>query len=146
VISLLDQGHKGPILALSRRGLLPHRHEAVTPWPAFLAPPYPESITQLTRLVRAEVRRAEAAGHGWRGVIDAMRPMMVGLWQALPPAERARFLRHLRPWWEVARHRMAPGVAERIAAARASGQLTVMAGRVLRAEAEGGGARLTVRP
>ena len=27
VLSLLDQGHTGPITAISRRGLIPHRHE-----------------------------------------------------------------------------------------------------------------------
>src|SRR5205823_14874922 len=35
VISLLDQNHRGPIHAVSRRGLLPHMHAATTPGPRF---------------------------------------------------------------------------------------------------------------
>jgi uncharacterized NAD(P)/FAD-binding protein YdhS len=42
--------------------------------------------------------------------------------------QQARFLRHLRPWWDVHRHRLAPEVAARIGAMRESGQLTVLAG------------------
>jgi uncharacterized NAD(P)/FAD-binding protein YdhS len=42
-------------------------------------------------------------------------------------ADRARFLRHLRPWWDIHRHRLPGEVAERIAAARASGLLAVRA-------------------
>jgi uncharacterized NAD(P)/FAD-binding protein YdhS len=45
-------------------------------------------------------------------------------------ADKARFLRHLRPWWEVHRHRMAGAVADRIDDARARGQLLVHAGRI----------------
>lgn len=129
VISLLDLGHTGPIWALSRRGLLPRRHAAV----ARLAQhpvPYPTSVAALTRFLRAEVHRAEAQGSGWQPIIDDLRPFTVDLWQAMPLQERQRFLRHLRPWWDVHRHRMAPAVAERIDAAQASGQFRRLVGRV----------------
>jgi uncharacterized NAD(P)/FAD-binding protein YdhS len=39
-------------------------------------------------------------------------------------------LRHLRPWWDVHRHRTAAQVADRIDAARASGQVRIVVGRV----------------
>lgn len=145
VIALLDRGHRGPITALSRRGLLPQRHAAATPRASFLPARPPGSLSALTRLVRAEVARARTAGEDWRGVIDALRPDTTALWQALPLVERARFLRHLRPWWEVARHRMAPAVADRIAGAAGSGQLSVVAGRLQTGCPEGDGARLTYR-
>jgi uncharacterized NAD(P)/FAD-binding protein YdhS len=44
--------------------------------------------------------------------------------------DRAAFLRHARPWWDVHRHRMAPSVAARIAMVRAAGQFRVRAGRI----------------
>jgi uncharacterized NAD(P)/FAD-binding protein YdhS len=50
--------------------------------------------------------------------------------------DRAAFLRHARPWWDVHRHRMAPEVAVRIARARACGQLVVRAGRIRSYEAD----------
>jgi uncharacterized NAD(P)/FAD-binding protein YdhS len=129
VISLLDRGHRGPIHALSRRGLLPRRHAAV-PVPAPQHEPYPTSVNALTRFLRAEAERAAAQGSGWQPVIDELRPFTVDLWQAMPLQHRKRFLRHLRPWWDVHRHRMAARVADRIDAARASGQFRMLVGRV----------------
>ena len=70
------------------------------------------------------------AGDAWCGVIDGLRPVTQEIWQALSHADRQRFLRHLRPWWDVHRHRMAPSIAARIDAARASGQLRIHTGRI----------------
>jgi uncharacterized NAD(P)/FAD-binding protein YdhS len=130
VMSLLDRGHRGPIHALSRRGQLPRCHTQTTAMAAFTLTTLPSSIAGLLRLVRREVREAAAQGIAWQAVIDALRPMTQGLWDTLPDAERARFLRHLRPWWEVHRHRMAPSIAERIDEARQRRQLIVTRGRI----------------
>ena len=62
--------------------------------------------------------------------IDGLRPHTQRLWTALPDAERRRFLRHLRPYWEVHRHRLAPPVAARLQAALAGGRLRVLAARL----------------
>jgi len=129
VISLLDQGHTGPIHALSRRGLLPRRHEAV-PRPPPEHAPFPTSPTELTRFLRRETRRANAEGSGWQPIVDELRPFTVDVWQSMSLTDRRRFLRHLRPWWDVHRHRMAGQVADRIDAAGASGQLRISVGRV----------------
>jgi len=129
VVSLLDQRHTGPIYALSRRGLLPRRHEAVPRPPAEHAP-FPTSLTTLTRFMRRETARATAQGSGWQPIVDELRPFMVDVWQAMSLPDRRRFLRHLRPWWEVHRHRMAEPVADRIDGARASGQLRIITGQV----------------
>jgi len=129
VISLLDQGHRGPIYALSRRGLVPRRHAAV-PMPASEHAPFPTAVNALTRFLRKESARAIAQGSGWQPIIDELRPFTVDMWQTMSLADRKRFLRHLRPWWDVHRHRMAGQVADRIDAARASGQLRILVGRV----------------
>jgi uncharacterized NAD(P)/FAD-binding protein YdhS len=128
VVSLLDQGHTGPIYALSRRGLLPRPHEAV-PQPPSEHAPFPTSLTALTRFMRRETARATAQGSGWQPIVDELRPFMVDVWQAMSLPDRRRFLRHLRPWWDVHRHRMAGPVADRIDTARASGQLHIFTGR-----------------
>jgi uncharacterized NAD(P)/FAD-binding protein YdhS len=131
VISLLDQGHVGPIRALSRRGRLPLRHAtAHAPRPPHALPPLPGRLADLMRMLRAEARREMADGGDWRPVLDALRPHTAGLWQAMGSSDRARFLRHLRPWWDIHRHRMAPEAADRVEAALASGQLTIHAGRI----------------
>jgi uncharacterized NAD(P)/FAD-binding protein YdhS len=146
VISLLDSGHTGPIHAVSRRGLLPNAH-ADAPVPgASIELPLPSGLRALTRWLRNATQAASAAGQDWRAVIDGLRPHTQALWQSLSTVEQARFLRHLRPWWDVCRHRMAPEIARRIEAARASGQLCVHAGRVEAAALSGAGADLRLRP
>lgn len=132
VLSLLDRGHQGTIHAISRRGLVPARHAAVEPFDVdtdslFVA----SGIVGLLRRVRALMQEAETAGSNWRAVMDALRPHTQQIWTRLPLAQRESFLRHLRPWWDTHRHRMAPAVADRIDAARASGQLEIAAGRLL---------------
>jgi uncharacterized NAD(P)/FAD-binding protein YdhS len=145
VISLLDQGHTGPILALSRGGLLPHRHATASAAPLFDRP-LPTSMPALLRCVRSETTRAEQEGGDWRPVIDGLRPALQEIWQSMTLANRARFLRHLRRWWDIHRHRMPGIVADRIDRARASGQLMIMAARILDFRIDGDRVEVTVAP
>jgi uncharacterized NAD(P)/FAD-binding protein YdhS len=137
-MSLLDQGHTGPIHALSRRGLLPRRHAAAPPKPPGEHLPFPTDVRALTRFLRSESQRAMEAGSSWHAVVDELRPFTVDVWQTMPIKDKQRFLRHLRPWWDVHRHRMAGPVADRIEAAQASGQLRIQAGRVRSYEVDDG--------
>jgi uncharacterized NAD(P)/FAD-binding protein YdhS len=119
-------------VALSRRGLLPQRHAETRRYPDFMAnEPLPESLSRLFARLRTEVRRAEASGYDWRSVIDAFRPHTERCWRALPEAERHRFLRHVRPYWDIHRHRMAPQAAQRLWDAFRSGQLVRRKGRLM---------------
>jgi uncharacterized NAD(P)/FAD-binding protein YdhS len=131
-LSMSGHGFTGPIIALSRRGLVPQRHGE--PRPAISCASVTgsecQSLTGLTQLVRRRIREAEAAGHDWRSVIDGLRPVTTALWHALPPVERDRFLRHLRPYWDVHRHRLAPGPADAFTSLVDSGALQLKRGRV----------------
>ena len=130
LVSLTRNGHRGPIHAVSRRGLWPHRHEHAPAWPDFLPAAPPRRVRELVALVRAEIARAAAQGVPWPSVINALRPRTVELWRALPRPEQKRFLRHVRPWWEVARHRMPASSAGLVAELTAKGQLTTLRGRM----------------
>ncbi|SFH11288.1 FAD/NAD(P)-binding protein [Methylobacterium gossipiicola] len=145
VATLRRHGFAGPIVALSRRGLLPCAHAAVQPWPM------PDlagatTLAALTARIRSEIARAAAAGIGWRGVIDALRPVTDPLWRNLPAPEKARFLRHLRPFWDIHRHRAAPPSAAFIADEIARGILTVRAGRIRTITDTATEALVTLRP
>ena len=72
----------------------------------------------------------------WRIAFDGLRPHTTALWRNLDDAERRRFLRHLRPYWEAHRHRLAPPVADRFESWIASGRLTLAAGRLTGATRE----------
>lgn len=131
VVLLHDRQHRGPIYALSRRGLTPQCHQASQPYPAFLTPEtLPHTTPELVRRVREEVATAAGLGYDWRSVLDSLRPLSQSLWQGLPLNEQARFLRLVAPYWDVHRHRIAPQIAEILDKLRAAGQLTFLAGRI----------------
>ncbi|MEH2465431.1 FAD/NAD(P)-binding protein [Nostoc sp.] len=131
VLSLSDRQHRGKIYAVSRRGLFPLKHQAAQPYPSFLTPEnLPKSVRSWLHRVRAEVEIAAAQGYDWRAVIDSLRPMIQKIWQKLPTEEQQRFLRHLTPYWDVHRHRIAPQVANVVTEMLNSGQLTIAAGRI----------------
>jgi uncharacterized NAD(P)/FAD-binding protein YdhS len=146
-VRLRRNAFKGGIIALSRGGLLPQRHAALKPWPtADISRAEETSLLALTIRVRREIRAAAAQGVDWRAVIDSMRPVTARLWQAMPLAERRRFLRHVRRYWDVHRHRMAPPHADLIDAMLADGSLTVTAGRIRRMEPGADAVRVTYAP
>lgn len=133
VVSLHQQGFQGKIHTVSRHGLMPFTHKSTAAYPAFInLETAPKTARGLLHVVRQELRQALTQGHAqdWRAVIDAMRPIIPELWQALPLLEQKRFLRHVKAYWEVHRHRIAEGIAEVIDAAMESGQLNHYAGRI----------------
>jgi uncharacterized NAD(P)/FAD-binding protein YdhS len=146
LVTLLDQGHRGAVHALSRRGLLPHRHLSTALRAQPRAEPFPTNLAQLTRFLRREAARVAAEGADWRQVVDEVRPFTVDVWTELSMADKARFLRHLRPWWDIHRHRMAGPIADRVTDALARGQLQVHAGRARAFAQHADGAVVTYRP
>jgi uncharacterized NAD(P)/FAD-binding protein YdhS len=131
-VALRRRGFQGGIVALSRGGLLPTRHAAVaTPWPTpHFTMAEERSVLLLMARLRDEIDAAAEQGVDWRAVIDSMRPVTAGIWGRLPLAERQRFLRHARRYWDVHRHRMAPPHADLLAAMTQDGSLRVVAGRI----------------
>ena len=147
VISLLDQGHTGPVIALSRRGLLPNRH-AAPGLSATLpeAPAFPTSVTALARFLRDRSARSLDGGGSWQAAIDELRPVTTEVWQAMSVEDRRRFLRHIRPWWDIHRHRIAGPVADRLDDARRRRQLGVLAGHITGYEIAGDHVTVAYRP
>lgn len=146
VLTLLVGGHKGPIIAMSRRGLLPRPHRRVEPLgidPGDLPPAI--GLAALLRRVRQLAGAEAARGGDWRSVIDGLRPYSHRIWQGLSPASKRQFLEHARAWWDVHRHRMAPEVERRINAAIAEGALTVIAGKIRAIQANAGGVDVCYR-
>src|SRR5208337_4490449 len=85
VLSLARAGHEGPIVALSRRGLIPRRHAEAHS--AHSLPPPPAlslNIVADLRAVRQFVREQSAGGRDWRDVLDALRPVTTAYWRSLP--------------------------------------------------------------
>lgn len=140
-LMLEANGFGGEIVALSRRGLLPRPHERPgEPWKRIDERPK-LGASALVRSVRER-----GAAIGWRNAVDELRPFTQDMWANAGEAERARFLRHLRPWWDVHRHRLAPEVYDRVQVMIARGQLRVVAGKPFRFEATANGIDVHWRP
>lgn len=146
-LTLDEKGFRGPIIALSRRGMLPLPHEPIGQ--TWLTPDFPpetcSSARRLLRAVRAELRAAQEADVDWRAVVDSLRPITQELWSGLPWWEKRRFLRHLRSYWDVHRHRMAPPAAARIGELRQRGRLWIKRGRFRQIANTGAGASVTLQ-
>jgi len=130
VIGLEKRGFTGQYHLVSTHGLLPQPHQAFGEHVlSFGTSDLPDRLTALAlyQLFRQEVVRA---GADWRAVIQAFRPVSVVLWRRLPLEEQRKFLRRLAPWWNVHRHRIAPGLARQIEHLVSNGRLRVWKGRV----------------
>lgn len=142
LVSLDAAGHRAPIYALSRRGLLARPHRAglgrapLTPR-VREADEWPDTAVGLFRALRREVSRAAMRGDDWRNVVASLRGDTPRIWARLSSRERRRFLEHLRPWWDAHRHRSAPATTRIAEAMQDSGRLEVVAGRVQGIEADG---------
>ncbi|MBW3617976.1 MAG: FAD/NAD(P)-binding protein [Proteobacteria bacterium] len=140
VLLALDAGGwRGRAVAVSRRGLLPRTHGPKGEHGQGGIPDGPLSVR--LRQVRRRARDAS-----WTAVMDGLRPHGQAMWREASLNERRRFLRHLRPWWDVHRHRMAPEIGAAVDGLAAEGRLLVAAGRLLGAEAEADGLAVTWRP
>src|ERR1700733_4225161 len=144
-ISLRQRGFRGTIHILSRRGLMPQTHKATVPGSQLWANRFPRTVRALLRLIRIEIDAAEKAGSGWRGVIDSLRPFTQQIWRSLALSERRRFLRHVRPFWDVHRHRVAPAIGATLASQIQDGQIEIHAGRITAYSEDVGGVEVTYR-
>ncbi len=132
VIAALEaRGHTGDILSISRRGLRSRGHapQVQETFGDFLSQPA-ATASDLLRRVRVTLRAAEAEGRTWHSVLDAVRAQGQEIWQRLPVAERRRIARHVRPFWDVHRFRIAPQVEAAVERAISAGRLTVLAASV----------------
>jgi uncharacterized NAD(P)/FAD-binding protein YdhS len=141
------RGHRGTLTAISRHGLLPCGHRSFAPVPVNAFDVRSALTTKgVLRHFRTEGRRIEREGGDWRGVFDSLRGDFPAIWNALSDPQKARFLRHLVPFWDIHRHRVAPEIANTIETAQRDRQLHVLAGRPRSIEPDGDEAAVTFTP
>lgn len=136
-LSLAGEGRR--LTALSRHGLVARAHA-----PTGSSDPPEGSLATPRAALRTLREQAERVG--WREAVDSIRPLTVDVWRGWSLAQRRRFLRHARPWWDVHRHRMAPMIAARLSGLVISAQLEVLAGRLEQVRRAGEGFEAVIRP
>ncbi|PZM13202.1 FAD/NAD(P)-binding protein [Rhizobium tubonense] len=138
IASLALRGHHGAITAISRRGLRSRGHARMAQdlYGDFVSVPARTALALLQR-IRQAILSAEGEGRSWHAVIDQVRFQGGEVWRALPLAERRRVVRHLRPFWDVHRFRIAPQVEDASEQALRAGRLTVLAASVEAVRSDG---------
>jgi uncharacterized NAD(P)/FAD-binding protein YdhS len=139
VAELDRRGHRGRILALSRRGLRSRCHPDIRgePFGDFASAPAISALG-LLKTIRATLAAAHAANVNWQSVFDQLRLQGPLLWAALAPPERARLVRQLRVFWDVHRFRIAPQVASVLDRRHAAGTFDTIAARLVASNDEDG--------
>jgi uncharacterized NAD(P)/FAD-binding protein YdhS len=143
---------KAIIHAISSRGLIPapetNFREFGDPDSAasLLTQHHPLSVRLLFKLTRALGNGAVCGGGDWRAAISEVSAVASTLWHALSENERQRFLRHVRAYWDVHRHRLPPRTWRAIDELRSNGTLHVRAGRMIAMQISGKQIRVRWRP
>lgn len=145
-VTLRRGGYDGPITVFSRHGRLPEPHveQAAPDFPSF-ARAEPD-LPALFRTVRRFVELARSQSVPWQSVINALRRDAHPIWTGLSPADRRRFLRHVRPVWDRVRHRVPGTVRAWLEREMAEGLIIHIAARAGEARSEADGWSLCYRP
>ena len=139
------------IHAVSRHGLLPpsqtaFRHAPCDGDSGALLREASFSARRLMRSVRRLADDMQRQGGDWREAVTFVRSIAPVLWARLPLRERRRFLRHIRPYWDVHRHRLPQETLAQLQHMRLRGNLRIHAGRLLAFERAGDKVKVTWRP
>lgn len=107
VLSLLNSGFKGRIIALSRHGQLPMAHpeqkQSFKKDHQFIPP---HDLLSLFSIIRKRIKE-HSDPQGWEEpVLEDIRPYTQQLWYRYSAEEKAQFLRHLQHLWSKLRHRI----------------------------------------
>jgi uncharacterized NAD(P)/FAD-binding protein YdhS len=138
------------IHSISRHGLVPpsqtqFSHSACKGDSATMLRAASFSALTLFRSVRQLADETERRGGDWREAVTFIRNIAPALWQRLPAREKRRMLRHVRPYWDVHRHRLPSASLAKLSHLRHRQKLHIHAGRLLRFEPAGNQIRVTWR-
>lgn len=148
LVSIRNQNPDIEVLMISRRGLMPRAHQValeVTGQGVSIAAELmtaTPSASSYLKVIRNAISESPAA---WREVIALLRPITSELWTRLPVNERTRLLRHLQPYWDTHRHRIAPICAQALANALEEKKAEVVAGHILAIKRVARGAEVSIR-
>ena len=142
VATLTRQEHPAQITAISRRGLLPQPQgkapnvlalleRLARPVPSFIERHSKElSLHATFRALRRDMALAIIEGRDQKELFDEVRDVSAWLWPNFTVVERHRFLRHLKPWYNVNRYRIVPQTGQINAEMATSGQLNFRIARL----------------
>ncbi len=138
-------GFQGTATIISPHGQLPRPHAPKGVVPQEIGLPRFKRMSMLTTAVRIACDAAEAHGTPWQAILNGLRSQLQDIWQGLAVEEQARFLRHVRPFWDAHRHRLPSEVHGRIRSEFDAGRTILLRGRVSAVDRANEGFRVTLR-
>ncbi len=135
VTGLLDNGFKGIIHTISRHGfsMLPHRHADVAYSNAAAIVNGTGGLHGLAGRIFDQIRTARRFGYTPEPVVNSLRPHVQSIWQGMTNEEKQLFYNRLRPFWDLARHRIPAHVRERILELAEEGKVKLHSGNLTEA-------------
>jgi uncharacterized NAD(P)/FAD-binding protein YdhS len=146
LISLEGVGFRGRVELISRRGLSVSARRVAPPAVSVFNPEnLPSSALQALRSVQKARRELAKSKADWQSLPPAIIPVSDAIWIGVSEPEKKRFLRHLRPFWETARHRAAPQTRRLADEWHRQGRLRQRAGRIKATQISGPQLSMDVR-
>ena len=131
LVSLDRHGFRGEVHVISRRGLSVWARRGNTAWPDVLDPQdLPTTARGLLRQIQSARRAVASAGADWQTLPLAIVPHAATIWKSADDKERELYLKRLRVFWEITRHRAAPPTSRLADAWRAAGRLRTRAAHI----------------
>lgn len=137
------RGFTGTYTVLSRHGRFPLPYAELSAGePANLPSRWDTrgSVRELVSMIRSESRRLGSS----QPVFEAMRPNIQSMWRHFSLGERRRFLRHVRPIWDIHRHRIPAGHADILSQLQNADRLHILSGRLRETRDHGGKLLITI--
>ncbi len=130
VLGLILRKFKGKVTMLSRRGRFPLPHDLSQPAFQILEPEIKHPRKMLLWM-RDLIRKNPDVP--WPSVMDGLRPFTKKIWLKWTMEEKKYFLRRIRPYWEIARHRIPAKSSSLLNEMMNAGQLELKKGYIVEA-------------
>ncbi len=133
VMELRENGFQQKIVSVSPNGfnILPHRNFNFQYNGPIKDLKDNKSLLELLSLFKSELKKLNEFGISAEPLIDALRPNTQQIWQSLSLEEKRIFMKRLRHFWGVARHRIPFSSYDYIQKERIANRLEILAGKVV---------------
>jgi len=148
VLGLAERGFAGKIYTVSPHGYnLNPWHQEKQPYTGFNADEMLKACTTVSEMlgyVNKHRRAAKRLDESVYPIIDLLRPRVQTIWQSISIEEKRQFVKHLRQFWDAARHRLPVKMHQFIATLYAEGSLVTYKGTISSVVEENGQLKVDV--
>lgn len=134
LLSLHEHDFSGNVISYSLLGEMPIAHaNSPQAYPEFVSDFITNkasfTLSALYARTKTHLKQHKNDPLVQQSIIDSLRPYSQELWKLMTCREQKRFLRYIRPRWDIIRHRIAPEIMQEIQQFINSDRLTLRQGR-----------------